>query len=152
MVVRQLLRLQWCTFDFMFCFAQNYLFFLFKISDNVLYSLLNISNKWNVAKEKEATCYMDKTSGALCSVALLCQYKVSRWVEGAPITISFYLKSREAPKEKRKLIFILQEKATHSYRRPEFAIFRDFVLLVPLSISIQYFKHSSEHAITLASK
>lgn len=80
-----------------------------------------------MAKEKEATCYMDKISGALCSVVLLCQYKVSRWVEGAPITISFYLKSRETPKEKRKLIFILQKKATHNYRRPELPIFQDFV-------------------------
>lgn len=104
-----------------------------------------------MAKEKEATCYMDKTSGALCSVALPCRYKVSRWVEGAPIIISFDLKSREARKEKRKLIFISQKKATHSYRRREFPIFRNFVLLVPLSISIQYFKHSSEHAITSAS-
>lgn len=87
-------------------------------------------------KEKEAACYTDKTPGALCSVVLLCRYKMSRLVEGAPITVSFYLKSRQAPKEKRKLIFILQKKATHSYRRPEFPIFTDFVLLVSLSISI----------------
>lgn len=43
---------------------------------------------------------------------------------------------KEKRKEKRKLIFILQKKDTHSYRRPEFPIFRDFVLLVPLSTSI----------------
>lgn len=45
---------------------------------------------------------MEKTSGVLCPVVLLCQYKV----EGVPITISFYLKTREAkltsaPKEKK---------------------------------------------------
>lgn len=39
-----------------------------------------------------------------------------KMVEGAPVTISFYVKSRETPKEKRKLIFILQNKATQSYR------------------------------------
>jgi len=60
-----------------------------------------------VAKEKEATRYVDKTSGVLCPVVLPCQYKVARWVEGAPITISFYLKTRKAkltstPKKKKK--------------------------------------------------
>lgn len=103
-----------------------------------------------MTKEKDAT--WTRFQGALCSVVLLCQCKMSRCVKGTPITISFYMKSREIPKEKRKLIFVLQKKATHSYRRSEFPIFQDFVLLVLLLISIWYFKHSSEYAINLASE
>lgn len=51
----------------------------------------------------------------------------------------FLCEIQASTKGEKKLIFILQKKATHSYRRPQFPIFTDFVLLSIICIIIHFY-------------